>query len=187
MDLKDLDKRALASTATFVAGTRADQLGDDTPCEGWDVRALLNHVIGGNQLYAVAAAGKAADWETREHDRVGDDLHAAYDESAAEVTAQFAGLDLRAGQVELPFGALPASHAVAVHFVDVLMHGWDLAVATGQDPTLNPEMCNAALEIVAAYPPESWGDQKFFAHKVSVDPSTARHDRLAATLGRQPR
>jgi uncharacterized protein (TIGR03086 family) len=147
MDLRNLDQRALASTGAFVAATSPDQLGHDTPCEGWDVRALLNHVIGGNRLYSAAAAGESADWDTRDGDWIRDDHRSAYDRSVDEVTSRFARLDLAEDRVDLPFGQLPAMHAVAVHFVDVLMHGWDLAVATGQDPTLDPELCEAALQI----------------------------------------
>lgn len=187
MDIIDLDERALASTGAFVAATSEGQLGNDTPCEGWDVRALLNHVIGGNELYAAAAAGQAADWDTRESERVGDDLHAAYSRSAAEVTGAFTGLDLETATLDLPFGPLPARHAVAVHFVDVLVHGWDLAVATRQEPTLDPALCRSALTIVAAYPPDSWGNARFFAPKVPVDEDAPPHVRLAAGLGRDPR
>lgn len=187
MDLKDLDRRALTSTATFVSATKAEQLGDSTPCEGWDVRALLNHVIGGNLMFGAAVAGEGPDWSTRENDRVGNDLHAAFDRSAAQVTERFAALDLVANpSVELPFGTFPVSAAVAVHFVDVLVHGWDLAHATGQDPTLEPELCHAALKIVASYPAESWGELKFFASQVPVEDGAPPHERLVATLGRRP-
>ena len=141
MDLRHLDRRALADTGRLVAAVRPDQLASPTPCDGWGVRTLLNHVVGGNHLYATAASGGAADWGSRESDRLGEDdagPAAAYDRSATAVTAAFAALDLGEDTVVMPFGELPASHAVAVHFVDVLVHGWDLATATGQDPTLDP-------------------------------------------------
>jgi uncharacterized protein (TIGR03086 family) len=86
----------------------------------------------------------------------------------------------------MPFGELPASHAVAVHFVDVLAHGWDLATATGQDATLDPELSVAALDIVAGYPPEVWGTPQFFAHQVPVPATAPPHIRLVALLGRRP-
>ncbi len=187
MDLTDLDRRALAATGNLVAGIRPDQLAAPTPCEGWDVRALLNHVVGGNELFATAAAGGAADWATRQQDRLGDDPTGAYDRSAEAVTAAFAGLASGpATQVTLPFGELPASYAIAVHFVDVLVHGWDLATATGQDPTLDAGLATAALDIVAGYPPALWGTPGFFAHQVPVPDAEPPHVRLVALLGRHP-
>jgi uncharacterized protein (TIGR03086 family) len=185
-ELSDLDRRALAGTGRLVAAVRPGQLASPTPCDGWDVRTLVNHVIGGNHLYAEAATGRTADWGTREDDRLGDDPVAAYQGSARAVTAAFAGLDLVADRLVMPFGELPASQAVAVHFVDVLTHGWDLATATGQDPTLDPELATAALDIVAGYPPEAWGTPQFFAHQVPVPDSSPPHIRLVALLGRHP-
>ena len=186
MDLKELDRRALAGTGRLVAAVPPDQLTSATPCDGWDVRTLLNHVVGGNDLYATAASGDAVDWATREDDRLGDDPAGAYERSATAVTTAFAALDLAAGRLTLPFGELPASHAVAVHFVDVLTHGWDLATATGQDPTLDPELAVAAIDIVAGCPPEVWGTPQFFAHQVPVPPTAPPHVRLVALLGRHP-
>jgi uncharacterized protein (TIGR03086 family) len=185
MDLLDLDRRALASTRAFVARTRPAQLGLPTPCADWDVRALLNHVLGGNDLYAVAAGGGAVDWTRREEDRVGDDPLGAYDRTAVAVSDAFAGLDLDSGVVELPFGGLPAAQAVAVHFVDVLVHGWDLAVATGQDPTLDPELAEPAIDVVAAYPPDVWGTPQFFAHPVPSQDDDPPHVRLVTLVGRR--
>jgi uncharacterized protein (TIGR03086 family) len=185
-DLTELDRRALADTGRLVAAVRPDQLAAPTPCEGWDVRALLNHLVGGNHLHATAATGGAADWSSRERDRLGDDPAGAYDRSAAAVTEAFARLDLAADRLTMPFGDLPASHAVAVHFVDVLTHGWDVATATGQDPTLDAELASTALEVVAGYPPEVWGTPQFFAHQVPVPDTAPPHIRLVALLGRRP-
>lgn len=190
--LLELDGRALASTAHFVDRLRLEQLGDPTPCDAWDVRALLNHVVGGCHLFGAAAleargdrsGSPAGDWATRDDDRVGDDPRGAYAAGADLVTRAFADLDLELHQLTLPFGRLPAAQAVAIHFVDVLVHGWDLAVATGQDPTLDPDLVRPALEIVATYPEAAWGNPQFFAEKVTLDEAAAPHERLVALLGR---
>lgn len=184
MDLFDLDQRALASTGAFVAGTDPGQLGLPTPCDGWDVRALLNHVLGNNHLYAAAIAGPV-DWARRDDDRVGADHRAAYERSAARVTSAFAAADPE-GQVAMPFGRLPVVHAVAVHFVDILTHGWDLAVATGQEPVLDAELAEAAIAVVATYPSDAWGSDRFFAEKVPVADDEPADVRLVSLLGRRP-
>lgn len=185
MDLLDLDRRALESTRAFVQRTTVPQLELPTPCAAWDVRALLNHVLGNNHMYAAAAAGDTVDWSRRDDDRVGDDPHGAYDRSAAEVTAAFAAAD-PADEIRLPFGLLPAEQALAVHFVDVLVHGWDLAVATGQDPVLPSDVAEAAIAIVAAYPPDVWGTPMFFADKVDSAADDPPYVRLVSLLGRHP-
>ncbi len=57
MDLLDLDRRALAATGAHVGAVGSDDLTRPTPCAEWDVRALLNHVLGNNHLYASAVEG----------------------------------------------------------------------------------------------------------------------------------
>jgi uncharacterized protein (TIGR03086 family) len=185
MDLKQLDRLALASTAAFVKEVTHDDLDRPTPCEGWDVRALLDHVVGGNHLYADAVHG-SVDWSTRDDGWVADDPHGAFERSADQLTEALAPLDLTTSTIHLPFGVLPAGQAVAIHFVDQLTHGWDLAVATGQDPALDADLAQAALAIVASYPASSWGEGGFFARQVPVDPSAPAHVRLVAMLGREP-
>lgn len=185
MDLLDLDRRALAATGAHVAAIGPDDLTRPTPCAEWDVRALLNHVLGNNHLYALAVGGTAVDWSERDRDRVGDDPGGAYASSAGAATAAFAGADLDA-EVTLPFGRLPAAQAVAVHFVDVLAHGWDLAVALGRDAALDPELASVALDIVAFYPPDVFGTPVFFAEQQPCPTDAPPDVRLVAALGRTP-
>lgn len=184
MDLLDLDRKTLDVTRAYVAATTPGQLGRPTPCAEWDVRALLNHVIGNNDLYAAGASGLPIDWDERARDRVGDDALAAYDRSAAAATSAFAAAD-PSTEISFPFGVLPAQHAVAVHFVDILVHGWDLAVATGQDPALPDDLAEAALLVVATYPPEVWGTPQFFAHEVASSPDDPPYVRLVKLVGRE--
>ena len=48
----------LATVQPLVAAVGSDQWDAATPCPGWDVRALLDHLVGGNHLYAAALAGR---------------------------------------------------------------------------------------------------------------------------------
>lgn len=182
----DLDRAALAHLAGLVDRVTADDLARPTPCAGWDVHALLDHVVGGNVLYARAAFGEGADWGTRSDDHLGDDHRAAYARSREAVTAAFAVAGGVGTLIALPFGALPPAWAIPVHFVDVLVHGWDLAAACGLDRTLDADLAGAALDTITAYPAETWGDPRFFAHRVAPPPGATVTDRLVAAVGRRP-
>lgn len=185
MDLLDLDRRALAATGTRIDALAAGDMGRPTPCAAWDVRDVVNHVIANNRLYAAAADGLAVDWSDRDRDWVGDDARAAYAHSSEALTAAFAVADL-AAELDMPFGRLPAAQALAVHFVDVLTHGWDLAVATGQDATLDPELASTAIDIVGFYPPDVFGTEQYFAEGLPVPADAPPDVRLVAMLGRRP-
>src|SRR5438045_2445954 len=74
-----------------LAGVTHEHWELATPCEEWDVRELVNHVLGGNVRYTLLLHGAAADEmaATRSMDHIGDDALASYDTSAAEVIAAF--------------------------------------------------------------------------------------------------
>ena len=57
-DIAELHAQALDATGRIVAGIPADRWHADTPCGGWDVRALVNHVVSGNLWAAELAAGR---------------------------------------------------------------------------------------------------------------------------------
>ena len=57
-DLNDVHRKALDATGKVIAAIGAEQWGKPTPCEGWDVRELTNHVVAGNYWAAELAAGK---------------------------------------------------------------------------------------------------------------------------------
>jgi hypothetical protein len=67
----------------------------------------------------------------------------------------------------------------------MLIHGWDIAIATGQSADLDPELCLAATGIIAKYPPSFWGSGRFFAPQIDIA-STDPQERLLALTGRDP-
>ncbi|MDR2984494.1 MAG: TIGR03086 family protein, partial [Nocardiopsaceae bacterium] len=139
-EIAELHRRALDSTGRVVAGISADQLDLTTPDADWDVRALLNHVVGGNLWAAELAAGNTIDevGERLDGDLIGTDPAAAYDRSATTAAAVFETPGAMDAPCAVSYGPVPGSVYAGHRFVDVLIHGWDLAEATGQDTSLDP-------------------------------------------------
>jgi uncharacterized protein (TIGR03086 family) len=181
-DFATLDRLATVATRVRLANLTVADLDRPSGCPGWDVRNLLSHLVGGNLRFAQALRGEPADWPSRDAEPVASPL-AEFDASAAEMAAAVAGLDDPKRLVRLEAGEPPAFFAVGVHGADMLVHGWDLAVATGQDPTLDPDLCAAALAVIERYPPSFWGPGQFFAPRIDTS-SAEPQARLLAFSGR---
>lgn len=139
---------ALASTRHLVAGIGADQWDLPTPCTDWSVRALVNHIVTGNYWAAELGNGKTiADVGTAlDGDVLGDDPLAAYDDSAAAAAAVFEAPGALDRPCAVSYGPIPGSVYAGHRFIDVLIHGWDVAAATGQNAALDPGLVAACWE-----------------------------------------
>ena len=122
--------RALAATEAVVAGIGPDQWPTPTPCTELDVHGVLNHLVRGNLLFAAIVGGEPRPVLGADH--LGDDPLAAYQRAAAQLREAFAAPGVLESVYEAPFGAGPGAVLVHVRIVEVLVHGWDLARATGQ-------------------------------------------------------
>jgi uncharacterized protein (TIGR03086 family) len=184
VDPVTLDSLAIASTRARVAGLRAGDLNRSTTNAGWDVRAVIAHLVGGCLLYASVLRGETVDWATRNRQPIVDPL-GQFDAAAAGLKQAIGELDDRGHLVTIPAGDVPATVAIAVHATDMLVHGWDLAVATGQDRGLDRGLCEAATAIISRFPASVWGNPAFYAERVATD-SAEPADRLVALTGRDP-
>jgi uncharacterized protein (TIGR03086 family) len=176
--------------ARVVAGLGDDQLGAPTPCHGVTVADLLDHVDGLSLAFTGAAAkdpdaGRqppsadgsrlGADWRTRIPDRLGR-LAAAWQDDAA-----WAGMT-RAGGVDLP-----GEIAGAVTIDEVVVHGWDLAVATGYAYACDEELLEAAYGFAqGAVARDPGGSPGLFGPPVPVPDGAPLLDRLLGLTGRDP-
>ena len=188
----ELLARSFASTRGVLANVRADQLtGASTPCASWDVRALVNHIVGGTTYFAVIGeTGSAPSEQPEVPEAAGpEELLAEFDDGAARAVRAFDAEGTAERTVHLPFGDLSGSAFVHIASVDTFTHGWDLAKATGQPTHLAPDLAGELLEIATGFLPDALRgpDGKApFGPKVDPPAGASAADQLAAFLGRTP-
>lgn len=173
-----------------VADIGDDQLGAATPSRGATVADLLDHLNGLCLAFTAAAvkdlaAGRQApsangsrlgpDWRTRLPERLARLASAWQDETAWDGLTRAGGVDL------------PGQVAGRVAINEVVVHGWDIAVATGHDYACETELAEAAYEFVrSAVDQNPEGSPGLFGPPVSVPDSAPLLDRLLGLTGRNP-
>jgi uncharacterized protein (TIGR03086 family) len=150
VDVLVVHHRALQETGRIVAGVGEDQWHEPTPCDEWDVHELLNHIVSGNRWVRPLVEGEtiAGVGDRLDGDLVGHSPYMAYEASAADAERAFCEPGALGAMCAVSYGPIPGEAYCRDRFLDVLVHGWDLARATGQDTTLDPELVAAALEII---------------------------------------
>ena len=145
MDVDEVHRRAVEGWQDKVDAVGPDTWGNDTPCTDWSVRDLVNHVVG-EELWMVPLLQGATIADVGDQfdgDVLGDDP-AATARSASAAALDVAGQLLPAGgQVHLSYGDEDAAQYAWQLTADHLIHGWDLAMGTGQDTTLEPALVTA--------------------------------------------
>jgi uncharacterized protein (TIGR03086 family) len=178
-------RTALTWVRTLADGVPADRLADPTPCAEWDVRGMLGHLVATVDRVRVIGEGGDPQTTPRVVEGIADDgwtdaLAAAEDKMAA-VWADDAVLD---ELVTVPWGRVPGRAAVWGYIREALVHGWDLAVATGQSPEADPVTAEAALaETKRVMPAEPRGEPIPFAAPVAPRPGAGPTEQLANWCG----
>jgi len=184
-DIAELHAQALDHTGHIVAGIPADRWQSSTPCDGWDVRALLNHLVAGNLWAAELAAGGTIEGvgDRLDGDLLGTDPAGAYSASADAAAAVFREPGAMDAPCAVSYGPVPGSVYAGHRFIDVFVHGWDLAVATGQNPELDPALMQACRDVVEPQLAAFRGAGAF-GGELAAPPGATDQDRFLAMLGR---
>jgi uncharacterized protein (TIGR03086 family) len=189
----DLDPAA-REVARLLEGVTDDQLADPTPCADTPVAALLDHLMGLTLAFTWAAhkttaAGSDApgpgsatadhldpDWRTVLPRRL-DELAQAWRDPGA-----WEGMTEAGGQT------LPADVMGSVALDELVLHGWDLARATGQRFTCDPASTAAVLAFTStsAQPEHAAGREGLFGPVVDVPEDAPAFDRALGFAGRDP-
>jgi uncharacterized protein (TIGR03086 family) len=187
MDISSLHRQALDATRPLVAGTRPEQLDLATPNDDWDVRALLNHVVAGNWWAAELSAGKTIEevGDRLDGDVIGANPLDAYDASAEAAAKAFEMPGALEAPCAVSYGPVPGEVYAGHRFLDVLLHGWDLAKATGQSTELDPGLVAGALAVLEPQY-EMMRGSGAFKTDVPVPDGGDPQTRLLAMVGRRP-
>lgn len=183
--------RALGVTAQVIDGLGPEHWDAPTPCADWTVRDLVGHLTAGNWLFASAlhgsdgAAGQpvppASDADRADADRA---LPGEFRASAGALLDAFAEPGALERVVTVPFGTVPGQVAVNLRITEALVHGWDLARATGQRAQFPEDVAGLALEFTRATLPAVPAGRSPFGSPQPAPEDSPAIDRLAALLGR---
>ncbi|GAA3723183.1 TIGR03086 family metal-binding protein [Plantactinospora mayteni] len=187
MDLLTTYRRTVAGFADRVGQVGADQWAAATPCADWDVRTLVNHVVG-EERWSVPLFGGASLAEVGDRfagDLLGADPATSARDAAERACRAVADPDVLDRTVELSVGPTPGREYLHQLLAEHLVHGWDLATAIGVEPRLDP----AGVQECARWFAERtsmYRDSGLTDPGVPVPPEASGQDRLVAAFGRDP-
>jgi len=144
-ELVDLHRRACAAFGQRMATVGDDDWGKPTPCEDWDVRELVNHLVVEDLWTRPMLEGQTIEdvGDRFDGDQLGADPQSAWQQAVDDATAAVAEPGALGRTAHLSFGDTPAAEYVMQLLTDHAIHAWDLAVAIGGDDRLEPELVSA--------------------------------------------
>ncbi len=193
METSQLLDAGFDQAGPIFADVHRDHMRASTPCAGWDVRALLNHVVAANTMFATIVNGDELDLSVFERDLLGEDPAGAFARAAKSAqgawhrdrafdrTYRMPWLTIAADTVEVP-----ADVVAGANVAELVVHAWDLSRATARPLALDEELVRATLAFVQQ--PEMqpyWDQQGEFAPALPGAPEMPAADQLAVRFGRR--
>jgi uncharacterized protein (TIGR03086 family) len=188
MDAFAMHRAAVGVWLDRVDHVTEGQWGAATPCAEWDVRQLVEHLVGEQLWTAPLMEGRTIEevGDRFDGDLLGDDPVGAT-RRAAKAAVESTPPDGDQGRiVHLSFGDVPAEEYAHQLAADHLVHAWDLAAATGGERELPADLVDA----VAAWFSKREGDYRSsgaIGEPVPLPEGARAQDRLLAGFGRDPR
>ena len=186
MRTENLERAQAAARVQLLSVTTA-QLDDATPCKSWTVRDVINHLITENVWFAqTMRAGESAPFGDTDHTSA--DFTSAYDDACRDAVLAFGDAGAVDQTVSLPFGQFPAPVYLELATCENLVHGWDLARATGRPSDLDSALAEEVLAgpVVRGLSDEMRGPDGVasFGPRREAPAGAPAADRLAAFFGR---
>ncbi len=171
-----------------VAAVHTGQWENRSPCEEWNAKDVVGHIV---DMHAVML--RPFGRELSPAPSFDEDPLAAFKAARADVEAILSDPALAATESETPMGKVTAEqHIDQVVSLDMVVHGWDLARATGQDDTIDPTEVAGMWPGAQSIPEEMRIPGAFgpgvvvFGPEVKVPEDAPLQDRLLGLMGRDP-
>ena len=178
---------ASAEAARIARAVSDDQLSATTPATEWDVRALANHlVLWTSYNFELRARGESVpdDWQQRDF-TAEPGWADAYAEQLDRAITAWSDPAVWKGEVKMGDSAMPAAAVAGMILLELVLHGWELAVATGQEYRLPGGAETTTVGLVEEYA-GMYREYQGFAEALPVPDDAAPLDRALALSGRDP-
>ncbi|MFG2193636.1 TIGR03086 family metal-binding protein [Streptomyces sp. NPDC048639] len=192
-DILDLNRRAVRRSAEIVTQVRAGDWDAATPCSEWTLRRLVEHMTAQHHGFAAAAEGEVSDTSAWREVPL-EDPWRGYADSVERVLAAFAADGVLEREFWLPEihpkMRFPAARAIGFHFLDYVVHGWDVAAAIGIPAGYDAELVERAEEVARTEVPEGPSRERpgaAFRPALAASDQDGAEDRMLAVLGRDPK
>jgi len=186
MATRDHIYSVVASLQPVIYGVSPLEMDNPTPCTEFDVRTVANHMLGTMEAMRRVGASEPLDpqdpWGTN-----GDNVREQWRDDLGRKLTEFADAwsQADAWEGDAMDGAMPKELVGDMGYVEVMLHGWDLARGTGQDLEYDDQAVERALEIM-----EVIGEQGrsggAFGPEVQVPDGAAPFAKVLAKSGRDP-
>jgi uncharacterized protein (TIGR03086 family) len=179
--------RAMAATLRIVEHVSPERWQAPTPCTEWNARQVANHIIGENLWAGELFQGKtvAEVGTTLDGDLTGDDPASAYRRSVEVARKVVETAGAMQATCHLSFGDYSGADYAGQLFMDILIHGWDIAKGTGQDSRLDADLVAHCLPIADAVT-RQFRAAGVFGDDLSITGDVDQQTQLLALVGRRP-
>ncbi|SFT94680.1 TIGR03086 family protein [Geodermatophilus amargosae] len=165
-----------------VDGVPAGRWDDPAPCEGWVARDVVRHVVEWMPSLYLGAVGRPLP----EGPSVDDDPAGAWRAADAAISALLEDPAVASRPTSTHAGDMTLQELVAMTgLMDLLVHAWDLARATGQDETLDQAEASGFLAGIEPWDAALRGSGHY-GPRVPVPDDADDLTKLLAFTGRQP-
>lgn len=167
-----------------VADLDAGQLALPTNCPDWDVKAVLNHILGGALMYTLANDGRQAPEDAG--DVVGDDPVRALADISARNLASWRSPGALEGERHYPWGTFPAPVGLVINVGEVALHTWDIGRAIDHDSPLDADVAKLVFDLYSQVPLDDMRANGVFGPEIEISESAPIQHRLLSLLSRRP-
>jgi uncharacterized protein (TIGR03086 family) len=180
MDPVEALEATYAAARPVVAAVKPDDMDRPTPCEEWDVRAVLSHLVTVIDTFPVMLADGEPDWS---RDALGDrEPLVAFDDAVAANLAAWH----QPGAADKDTTMMPGMKVIDINLIDAVVHTWDLAQGIGVDVDLPETAIEIALDRWGGGAADNARQYNVFGPQVAVGDASSARDRLLAMTGRTP-